>query len=76
METFPSPATLSRTKGDPIALVENPVSIVIYASLAVILVLGFWLKRRRARYEASIPEVDTATIRTVDEDIAEQLRGS
>lgn len=62
------------SQGDAIALVQNPVSIVIYASLAVILVLGFWLKRRQARYEASIPEVDTATIRTVDEEVARELR--
>lgn len=63
------------SQGDPIALVQNPVSIVIYSALVVILVLGFWLKRRQARYEAAIPDIDTETIRTVHEDIAKQLRG-
>ena len=37
-------------------------------------VLGVWLKRRQARFEAALADVDTATIRTVDEEIADQLR--
>ncbi|MEW1961991.1 hypothetical protein AB0269_05985 [Microbacterium sp. NPDC077644] len=42
--------------------------------MIVIIVLGVWLKRRQARFEQALAEVDTATIRTVDEEIAEQLR--
>ncbi len=62
------------SQGDPLYLVHSPVSIVIYSVMVVIIVLGVWLKRRRARFEQALAEVDTATIRTVDEEIAEQLR--
>jgi putative tricarboxylic transport membrane protein len=57
------------SQGDPSILVRNPVSIVIYVSLAVLLIGGFWLRRRQARFEATIPDVDTTTIRAVEQEI-------
>jgi putative tricarboxylic transport membrane protein len=62
------------SQGDPLYLVQSPGSIVIYSVMIVLIVLGLWLKRRQARFEAALPDIDTATIRTVDAEIAEQLR--
>ncbi|GAB3269527.1 tripartite tricarboxylate transporter permease [Microbacterium sp. Root53] len=61
------------SQGDPSILVRSPVSIVIYVALALLLIGGFWLRRRQARFEAAIPDVDTTTIRAVDAEIARQL---
>jgi putative tricarboxylic transport membrane protein len=60
------------SQGDPLYLVQSPVSITIYAVMLVLLVLGLWLKQRQARFEAQ--PVDTTTIRAVDEDVARELR--
>ena len=54
--------------------VHSPISIVIYSAMVLIIVLGIWLKHRQARFEAALSDIDTATIRTVDEEIAAQLR--
>ncbi|MDP3951648.1 MAG: hypothetical protein Q8Q19_13485 [Microbacterium sp.] len=62
------------SQGDALYLVHSPISIVIYSAMVLIIVLGIWLKRRQARFEAALCDIDTATIRTVDEEIAEQLR--
>lgn len=62
------------SQGDPLYLVQSTTSIVIYVVLALLIVLGLWLKRRERRFEEQLPDIDTMTIRTVDAEIAEQLR--
>ena len=59
--------------GDPAYLVHSPFATTVYVLMAVILILSLWLKRRRARFEASVEVVDdrstTTTIRAVDLEI-------
>ncbi|MGC5077204.1 tripartite tricarboxylate transporter permease [Agrococcus sp. DT81.2] len=56
-------------QGDPSYLVQSPFSIVAYVAMALIIALALWLKRRRARFEASLPAADTVAIATLDEEI-------
>jgi len=65
--------SMAISQGDPLYLVQSPASIVIYATLALLIAGGVWLKRRQARYEAEIPDVDTTAIRTVDEEVAREM---
>ena len=57
------------SQGDPAYLVHSPFSWFAYGAMVVIIALALWLKRRRARYEASLPAVDTVAISALDEDI-------
>ncbi|WP_430591524.1 tripartite tricarboxylate transporter permease [Humidisolicoccus flavus] len=48
------------SQGDVTYLVQSPFTMVAYGALALILILGIWLKRRRAAFEAQ--PLDTTTI--------------
>ncbi|WP_244857532.1 tripartite tricarboxylate transporter permease [Agromyces archimandritae] len=64
------------SQGDPIILVQGAPSIVIYAALAVFLVGGLWLKRRRRRFEEvdMAADTDTSTMHAVEADIEAETR--
>ena len=49
--------SMAISQGDLAYLVHSPFAIVAYGTLAVIIVVGIWLKRRKARLEASVPEL-------------------
>lgn len=42
---------LQLSQGDLLTLVHSPVAIILYLSLAVLLVVGLWLKSRQKRFE-------------------------
>ena len=48
--------TLAISQGDLTALVTSPFSAVAYVALAVLLVVGLWLKRRQAQVEKQLAE--------------------
>ena len=56
------------SQGDILYLVQSPFAIVAYGALAVIIVTGVWLKRRRARIEAAPKLVPTSAIPAVTEE--------
>jgi putative tricarboxylic transport membrane protein len=56
------------SQGDVLYLVQSPFAIVAYGALAVIIVTGVWLKRRRARIEAAPKLVPTSAIAAVTEE--------
>ena len=47
--------SMAISQGDLSYLVHSPFAIIAYSTLAVIVGLGIWLKRRKARLEASAP---------------------
>lgn len=49
------------SQGDPLYLVHSPFSWITYGSMAVIILVGIWLKHRRARYE-STPLMSTEAV--------------
>lgn len=49
------------SQGDPLYLVHSPFSWITYGSMAVIIVVGIWLKHRRARLE-STPLMSTEAV--------------
>jgi putative tricarboxylic transport membrane protein len=46
--------TLAISQGDLTALVTSPFAAIVYSALLLLLVLGWWLKRRQARTEAEL----------------------
>jgi putative tricarboxylic transport membrane protein len=46
--------TLAISQGDLTALVTRPFAAIVYSALLLLLVLGWWLKRRQARTEAEL----------------------
>jgi len=50
--------SMAISQGDLAYLVHSPFAIIAYSTLAVIIALGMWLKRRKARLEASAPSSD------------------
>ncbi|MGW4927557.1 tripartite tricarboxylate transporter permease [Agromyces sp. NPDC004153] len=55
------------SQGDVAYLVHSPFAIAAYATLAVIITTGLWLKRRRARLEASPKLVATSAIAAIED---------
>ena len=53
---------LQLSQGDLSTLVASPVAIILYISLAVLLVGGFWLKSRQRRFESVESEPMTGTL--------------
>ena len=64
--------SMAISQGDLLYLVHSPFAIVAYGTLAVIIGLGIWLKRRKARLEATPTLVPTGAIAAVDEREAEK----
>jgi putative tricarboxylic transport membrane protein len=58
--------SMAISQGDLAYLVHSPFAVAAYVTLAVIVVTGIWLKRRKARLEASPTLVATAAIAAVD----------
>jgi putative tricarboxylic transport membrane protein len=50
--------SMAISQGDLSYLVHSPFAITAYTTLALIVGLGMWLKRRKARLEASAPSSD------------------
>jgi putative tricarboxylic transport membrane protein len=59
--------SMAISQGDLLYLVHSPFAIVAYGTLAVIIGLGIWLKRRKTRLEATPTLVPTGAIAAVDE---------
>ncbi|HEY9365186.1 MAG TPA: tripartite tricarboxylate transporter permease [Agromyces sp.] len=59
--------SMAISQGDLAYLVHSPFAIVAYSTLAVIIVLGVWLKRRKAKLEATPTLVPTAAIAAIDD---------
>jgi putative tricarboxylic transport membrane protein len=55
------------SQGDILYLVHSPFAIIAYSALAVIIATGIWLKRRKARIEASPKLVPTSAISAIEE---------
>jgi putative tricarboxylic transport membrane protein len=50
---------LAISQGDLTVLVTSPFAAIVYAALVVLLVLGWWLRRRQARTEAELAAIAT-----------------
>jgi putative tricarboxylic transport membrane protein len=66
--------SMAISQGDLLYLVHSPFAIVAYGTLAAIIGLGIWLKRRKARLEATPTLVPTGAITAVDEREVERSR--
>jgi putative tricarboxylic transport membrane protein len=58
--------SMAISQGDPAYLVHSPFAIAAYGALALIVVTGIWLKRRKARLEASPTLVPTGAVAAID----------
>ncbi|MHA7140014.1 MULTISPECIES: tripartite tricarboxylate transporter permease [unclassified Arthrobacter] len=48
--------SMAISQGDPTALITSPIAAVIYATLALIFALSFWMKKRQKAMESSMAE--------------------
>lgn len=55
------------SQGDILYLVHSPFAIAAYSALAIIIATGLWLKRRKAKIEASPKLVATSAISAIEE---------
>ncbi|MFZ5871175.1 MAG: hypothetical protein ACOYXW_11705, partial [Actinomycetota bacterium] len=46
--------TLAISQGDPTALVTSPFAAVVYVCLVLLLVVGWWVKRREVAVEQAV----------------------
>ncbi|GAA1110349.1 tripartite tricarboxylate transporter permease [Arthrobacter flavus] len=48
--------SMAISQGDPTALITSPIAAVIYATLALIFALSFWMKKRQKAMESSMAD--------------------